>query len=41
MGVPKGEALGSLRLSLGPGTTSEEVDSAVEIISNAVRKLRG
>jgi cysteine desulfurase len=41
MGVPKEEALGALRLSLGPGTRAEEIDSAIDIIPNAVRRLRG
>ncbi len=40
MGISEAEALGSLRLTLGPTTTSEDVDRALEIIPAAVARLR-
>ncbi|MEE8410027.1 MAG: cysteine desulfurase family protein [Myxococcota bacterium] len=40
MGVPRARALEMLRLSLGWGSTVEEVDSAVRIISGAVATAR-
>jgi cysteine desulfurase len=40
MGVPKKVALGSLRLTLGHGTTGADVEAAAETIGEAVRKLR-
>jgi cysteine desulfurase len=39
MGVPIEWAVGTVRLSIGRGTTVEEVDQAVEIVANAVRRL--
>jgi cysteine desulfurase len=41
MGVPRTAALGSLRLSLGPGTTGADVDLAVKVVPDAVARLRG
>jgi cysteine desulfurase len=41
MGVPKAAALGSLRLSLGPGTSDADVDIALKVIPGAVEQLRG
>jgi cysteine desulfurase len=41
MGVPKAEALTSLRLSLGASTTSTEVALAESVIPAAVARLRG
>jgi cysteine desulfurase len=40
MGVPKDVAHGNLRLGLGLGTTSEDVDRALEIIPRVVARLR-
>jgi cysteine desulfurase len=40
MGVPKEEALSSLRLTLGPTTTPAEVDHAVAALPAAVARLR-
>jgi len=37
MGVPEPYARGTLRLSLGPGTTEEEVDAAAEILVGAAK----
>ena len=41
MGVPDVEARGSLRLSLGTTTTSDEIDLAVKAVAGAVARLRG
>jgi cysteine desulfurase len=41
MGVEKDDALCSLRLSLGPGTTEEEIAFAAEAVIAAVTRLRG
>ncbi|MGH9178634.1 MAG: cysteine desulfurase family protein [Acidimicrobiales bacterium] len=41
MGVPRAEALGSLRLSLGVTTTADEVDVALKTVPEAVARLRG
>jgi cysteine desulfurase len=41
MGVPEEEARGSLRLTLGPRNTAEEVDRAVAIVRDCVSRLRG
>lgn len=41
MGVPAGEARGSLRLSLGWTTTDADVDAALDAIPGAVARLRG
>jgi cysteine desulfurase len=40
MGIPAGEALGSLRLSLGPTTTDVDIDRALQVIPAAVAHLR-
>jgi cysteine desulfurase len=40
MGVPKAAALGSLRLSLGPATTGDDVDLAAKVVPDAVARLR-
>ena len=40
MGVAKGRALGSLRLSLGVTTTESDVDRALEAVPAAVARLR-
>ena len=40
MGVPKEVALGALRLSLGAASTDADVDRALEVIPEAVAKLR-
>ncbi|MFP5376939.1 MAG: cysteine desulfurase family protein, partial [Acidimicrobiia bacterium] len=40
MGVPRPEALSSLRLSLGPTTTDDEVDLALKVVPEAVGRLR-
>ena len=40
MGVPKGEALTSLRLSLGRTTTDNDVDTAVAAVADAASRLR-
>ncbi len=40
MGVPKDEALSSLRLTLGPTTTAAEVDLAAAAVPAAVARLR-
>jgi cysteine desulfurase len=41
IGVPRGLAAGSLRLSLGATTTESEVDHAIEAIIESVGRLRG
>ncbi len=41
MGVPRDEALSSLRLSLGVTTTADEVDLALKTVPEAVARLRG
>jgi cysteine desulfurase len=41
MGVPVGEALGSLRLSLGASTTDDDIDRALAVVPAAVARLRG
>jgi len=41
MGVPKDEALSSLRLTLGPSTTPTEVGRAAVAVPAAVARLRG
>jgi cysteine desulfurase len=40
MGVPTTVALGSLRLSLGPATTDDDVDLAAKVVPDAVARLR-
>ena len=39
MGVPRHEALGSLRLTLGPTTTDADVDAAIDAVVAAVSRL--
>jgi len=41
MGVPRHEALSSLRLSLGATTTDDDIDLALGIVPAAVARLRG
>ena len=36
-----GRVNGSLRFSLGRGTTAEEIDRTVEAVNTAVQRLRG
>ena len=40
MGVPLEWAMGTVRFSVGRGTTAEEVDRAVEVVAGAVRRLQ-
>ena len=40
MGVPRDQAMGAVRLSLGPASTSADVDHALDVIPAAVAKLR-
>jgi cysteine desulfurase len=40
MGVTPGDALTSIRLSLGPTTTDDEVDLALKVLPDAVARLR-
>jgi cysteine desulfurase len=40
MGLSNDEARSSLRFSIGRGTTSEEIDGAIEIIPRAVERIR-
>lgn len=40
MGVPLDWAMGTVRFSVGRGTTCEEVDRAVEGVAEAVRQLQ-
>ncbi|MBO0693899.1 MAG: aminotransferase class V-fold PLP-dependent enzyme, partial [Acidimicrobiaceae bacterium] len=40
LGIPAEEALGSLRMSLGPTTTDAEVDLAIAAVPAAVDRLR-
>jgi cysteine desulfurase len=40
MGVPVERARGSLRLSMGPETTSQDVDDLIRILSSVVYRLR-
>lgn len=41
MGLSADEARSSVRLSLGPSTTDDEVDLALEVVPEAVNRLRG
>jgi cysteine desulfurase len=41
MGLSVGEASSSVRLSLGAGSTEEDVDLALEVVPKAVADLRG
>ena len=40
MGIPPDKALGSLRLTLGPTTTTSDIDAALEAVPAAVARLR-
>jgi cysteine desulfurase len=40
MGLPRAEASSSVRLSLGRFTSAQEIDTAAEIISRAVERIR-
>jgi cysteine desulfurase len=40
MGVPRDTALGSLRLSLGPTTTEDDIELALKVVPDAVSRLR-
>ena len=40
MGVPRALALGSIRLSLGHETATEDLDRAVEVFPKVVEKVR-
>jgi cysteine desulfurase len=40
MGIPRERAVGAVRLSLGPASTSADVDRALEIIPAAIAQLR-
>ncbi len=40
MGLPVEEALSSIRVSLGPGNTEEEVDRLLEVLAREVAELR-
>ena len=40
MGIPPEEAHGSLRLTLGKGTTEEDVDYVLEVLLPIVERLR-
>jgi cysteine sulfinate desulfinase/cysteine desulfurase-like protein len=40
MGMSRTRAIGSLRLSLGTGTTEADVDLALEVVGAAVARLR-
>jgi selenium donor protein len=41
MRVPVQEAMGTVRLSVGRGTTAREVDEAAEVLAEAVVRMRG
>jgi cysteine desulfurase len=40
MGIPRDLALGSLRLSLGPTTTEDDIELALKVVPDAVSRLR-
>jgi cysteine desulfurase len=40
MAVPVDWAKGTVRFSVGRGTTAQEIDRAVEVVSRAVRRRR-
>ena len=40
MQVPSDWAMGTIRFSVGRGTTEEEVDQAVQVITSAVKRLQ-
>ena len=41
MDVPIDHAMGTVRFSVGRGTTADEIDSAIEIVADAVERLGG
>ncbi|NTX38065.1 cysteine desulfurase [Myxococcus sp. CA033] len=41
MGIPEADALGAVRLSLGPDTSPEEVDQAVVVLARGWRQVAG
>jgi cysteine desulfurase len=41
MGIARADALTSVRLSLGPTTTDDDVDLALKVVPDAVARLRG
>jgi cysteine desulfurase len=41
MGIDEADALTSVRLSLGPTTTDDDVDLALKVVPDAVARLRG
>ncbi len=41
MGYDRDRASGSLRLSIGPDTTTEDIDRALEVVPAAVERIRG
>ena len=40
MGVPRGRAIGALRLTLGSSSTEADVERGIEAVTSAVRRLR-
>ena len=40
MGIPEETAHGSIRFTFGPDNTEEEVDYAVNVLADTVKKLR-
>ena len=40
MGIPDAEAMGALRLSLGRGTTAEEIEAAVALVPRVLAEIR-
>jgi cysteine sulfinate desulfinase/cysteine desulfurase-like protein len=40
MGVPLSRAIGSLRLTVGPENTDEEIDHALSVLPGIVARLR-
>ena len=40
MGVPEAEALSSIRFSIGPTTTEDDIDLALKVVPEAVARLR-
>jgi len=40
MGIPLARAVGSLRLTVGPENTDEEMDCALSVLASAVDRLR-
>jgi cysteine desulfurase len=39
MAVPLEWAMGTVRFSVGRGTTAEEVDRAIDVVARAIRRL--